>query len=215
MERQTLWRANVATATRTRDGRKQSYRGMGSSETTSRRNKKSLVFQYPTSGLTHPSRPTSSLSQRTRPSPKAGKLPTRAHSSLGFAWSSQSVSKHQLSQPQGFDLAGYVRKQGSATEIRIGVNGETTNDDYFRNYLKECEKQLENASPLISDDDSISTFEGDISEGISISQNTRKPQKHVPLCWKDQFQKAEVKMYQSIAIIVKLFWRFISFLQSL
>jgi len=202
MERQTLWRANVATATRTRDGRKQSYRGMGSSETTSRRNKQSLVFQYPTSGLTHPSRPISSLSQRTKPSPKAGKLPTRAHSSLGFTWSSQSVSKHQLSQPQGFDLAGYVKKQGSATEIRIGVNGETTNDDYFRNYLKECEKQLENASPLSSDDDSISTFEGDISEGILISQNTRKPQKHVPLCWKDQFQKAEVKMYQSITIIV-------------
>lgn len=71
--------------------------------------------------------------------------------------------------------------------------------------MKECEKQLENASPLSSDDDSISTFKGDISEGISISQNTRKPQKHVPLCWKDQFQKAEVKMYQSIAIIVKLF----------
>ena len=168
---------------------------MGSSGSAAGRNvqrnhKQSFVFQYPTGG---PSRPTSSLSQRTRPSLKADKHPPRAHSSLGFAWSSRSVSKPELSRPRGFDLARYVQKQGSATAIRIGVNGEATNDDYFRNYLKECEKQLENASASSFDDESTSDLEGDIFEGISISQGRRENLKHVPLCWEDQFQKAEVK----------------------
>ena len=123
-------------------------------------------------------------------------MPRRAQSSLGFR-------ENPLPRPQGFDLQGYMRRCGSRSEIRIGVNGSCSSDEYFEQYLKECEESLlavgqEQYLPSgpcsMADFDALDTV--DILEQ-KIRQNERSNSKSVeshlvPLCWEDQLKKAEV-----------------------
>ena len=93
----------------------------------------------------------------------------------------------------GFNIARYVRKHGSTAEIRIGVNGELTKDEFLTSYLSECKQQLrqdELDSSSESEDGDTET-ESDIFEGVDLLPN-RNPQKPSPLCWEDQLEKVEV-----------------------
>ena len=112
-------------------------------------------------------------------------LPPRAQSSLGFTWNSRKSC-----EPQGFDIAGYLKRQGSAAEIRIGRNGRITNDEYLTNYLRECRKQLQaEEEGLICD---LETESADIFDLTQMLNPRSLREKRVPLCWEDQLQMAKV-----------------------
>lgn len=116
--------------------------------------------------------------------------PPRSHSSLGFR-------EKPLPCLQGFDLQGYVKRHGSTSEIRIGINGNASSDEYFERYLKECESKAEQKRDgpcSIIDLDTIDITEQ--SEERMETERTHPLRSHlVPLCWEDQLKKAEVCYY--------------------
>lgn len=126
----------------------------------------------------------------------------RCHSSLGFRESSSYRRKgHSLPRPQGFDLQAYVLKQGSASNIRIGINGSSSSDEYFEKYLEECESAAQREKGEWSglpDSPRQSLFD-DEAEGSAPSSKdnndvtvTSPESRNIPLCWDDQLRKAEV-----------------------
>ena len=160
-----------------------------------------------TSTLHHPHTSShTSLPHRThspRPPTLHSPLPPRAHSSLGFVESHGGTS---LPRPQGFDLQAYVRRQGSASNIRIGINGSSTSDEYFERYLEECESiaqrekgemtrphlesMQEGEFPGDSDDDDVTMMS--LLPSAPAPPVQQKNRQQVPLCWEDQLKKAEV-----------------------
>ena len=120
-------------------------------------------------------------------------LPPRAHSVLGFQEKRQVTS---LPRPKGFDLRAYVRRQGSANDIRIGINGSSSSDEYFEKYLEECESAArlemgENPMTLPSGGGSNSE-KSDDDDVTMMSSPSPADCKEVPLCWEDQLRKAKV-----------------------
>lgn len=148
------------------------------------------VRATPTHTNIRASRPASSSQKTQTGLSNPDEIPPRAHSSLGFVWNERSVSRQ--CQPQGFDIAGYVRRHGSDAEIRIGRNGELTRDNFFSSYLKECKLQTQKEADELysssSDTETESDVFGDVEELQLSAQNQ---QKQVPLCWEDQLQKSE------------------------
>ena len=111
----------------------------------------------------------------------------RPHTSLGFTWN-KSSAVDSLGTPQGFDIAGYVQRRGTAQGIQIGINGRPVNDEYFQTYLEKCERELgEHGEGCSSDSDEEFdlSYLGTVSEGKLL-------QRQVPLCWEDQLKIAEV-----------------------
>lgn len=135
-------------------------------------------------------------------------LPERAQSSLGFR-------ENLLPRPQGFDLQEYVRRHGPTNEIRIGVNGAATSDDYFDRYLEECASVVEQDRDMYS---SCSDYDVDVEElpssgseqscdEVMVTSLTRPSKSRsstvsnegfVPLCWEDQLKHAEVRISAKI-----------------
>lgn len=126
--------------------------------------------------------------------------PQRSQSSLGLA-TQPAITK-------GFDLQEYVRRHGSAGEIRIGINGATSSDKYFERYLEECEfaAQQENNFPLSScsllcDDEvcahAACAFPSVKDDDLMMTLSAYHPEiKPVPLCWEDLLKTSEVYLLQ-------------------
>ena len=111
--------------------------------------------------------------------------PPRSHSSLGFR-------ETTLPHPQGFNLQEYIKRRGSASDIRIGINGVCSSDEYFEQYLGECEAaavadQCEKRLPSSS-----SVEELYLVESASARTSSSPYPEVVPLCWDDQLRKAQV-----------------------
>lgn len=99
-----------------------------------------------------------------------------------------------------------MRRQGSADEIRIGVNGSSSSDKYFKQYLRECEGVAQLERELTSSGScSLEDMLGGVAPGPGLGAGedsalleTRGTEEcpldnHlVPLCWEDQLKKAEV-----------------------
>lgn len=116
-------------------------------------------------------------------------LPDRSHSSLGFRETSTACL-------QGFDLQGYIRKNGSTNDIRIGINGACSSD--FERYLDECAVRCEGGASPCSHNCSMESEEGEdlslTSSEESILAKTSSPGVDVvPLCWEDQLKIAKVR----------------------
>ena len=134
--------------------------------------------------------------------------PSRPETSLGIC---RLASKHSpIQQPQGFDLQSYIKKCGSANEVRIGINGQSSSssDEYFERYMEECEtlaqqerELLDNSSTSITDtseqENAVAknvleinpSKEHDVQEKVSPQESSLHL---VPLCWEDQLKKADV-----------------------
>ncbi len=113
----------------------------------------------------------------------------RPHTSLGFTWNKPSAVD-PLGPPQGFDIAGYVKRCGTAQGIQIGINGRPVNDDYFQTYLEKCERDVERSGDngfSDSDEEFDLNYLESVSEGKSL-------QRKIPLCWEDQLKIAEVSV---------------------
>ena len=136
-----------------------------------------------------------SFSSFDRPSlaRKSHLAPSRPQSSLGFArsnWSTTPDKPVDLSPPQGFDLAAYVRSRRSAKGIQIGRNGQVTNDEFFEEYLLQCEEEVNRSS--CSD---VEENGGQSLKDLNLEEksNTHTRRRHeIPLCWEDQLSKTEV-----------------------
>ncbi len=142
-----------------------------------------------------------SSSSPSPPLPLHSPLPPRSHSSLGFRESRHN--QPSLPRPQGFDLQAYIRKHGSASDIRIGINGCSSSDEYFERYLEECESAAQQEKGEWSGFRNSSPFDSkNLQEGESPSSGQRgdvttmssppSEKERVPLCWEDQLKKAEV-----------------------
>lgn len=121
------------------------------------------------------------------PALKKKRVAHRPHTSLGFTWNKPSAVD-PLGPPQGFDIAGYVKRCGTAQGIQIGINGRPVNDEYFRTYLEKCERDVgRNGAGSLSDSDEEFdlSYLGTVSEGKLL-------QRKVPLCWEEQLKIAEV-----------------------
>lgn len=113
----------------------------------------------------------------------------RPHTSLGFTWNKPSAVD-PLGPPQGFDIAGYVKRCGTARGIQIGINGRPVNDEYFQTYLEKCERDLgKNGEGCFIDGDE----EFDLSYLGTVTES-KLLQRKVPLCWEDQLKIAEVSI---------------------
>ena len=124
------------------------------------------------------------LSRPHHPDSRTGgssyRLPARAESSLGFTSAGRREDK-----PLGFDLAKYIASTGSSAGITIGVNGRTSTDGYFTNYMKHCEQSVQTtATAELSDCDVEDIEQVNVVCG-ALKQETIKV---VPLCWEDQFK---------------------------
>lgn len=141
--------------------------------------------------FTHKTKPLpSDLASSSRVSSRSSRRP---HTSLGFAWNkSSSTPSHALGPPQGFDIADYVRRHGTARDIQIGINGIPVNDKYFQAYLEECERELGKDEEYCS---SGSDENFDLSYLTTASEG-RLLHHQVPLCWEDQLKTAKVSTYQ-------------------
>lgn len=134
-------------------------------------------------GYSYRSASSAALSRKSDPTPSAVAPPPRSHSSLGF---------RELPRPQGFDLQEYVKRHGSANDIRIGINGVCSPDEYFERYLEECEavaqceKRLPSSSSIMNDVEEL-----DLMERSSTVTSSPHPDL-VPLCWDHQLKKAQV-----------------------
>lgn len=114
----------------------------------------------------------------------------RPHTTLGFTWNKPSAVWDPLGPPQGFDIAGYVKRCGTAQGIQIGINGRPVNDEYFQTYLEKCERDLEkDGEGYLSDSDE----EFDLSYLDAVTEG-KLHQRMVPLCWEDQLKIAEVSI---------------------
>lgn len=123
------------------------------------------------------------------PALKKKKVARRPHTSLGFTWNRPSAMD-PLGPPQGFDIAGYVKRCGTAQGIRIGINGRPVNDEYFQTYLEKCERDVgRNGEDSFGDSDEEFdlSYLGAVSEGKLL-------QRKIPLCWEDQLKIAEVSI---------------------
>ena len=181
---------------------------------------------YPQQGTTNkrliksasniPQRSMSSLFSRSSTHP-----PRRPHTSLGQRTNKQC--------PRGFDLEEHVRRCGSVSGIRIGVNGcSSSSDVYLDRYYEENEvlntpRKAEKSSPQIKimkkeeeedNDDNLSTVrdssllwsqnhESDINK---VSLPDVSTIDFVPLCWEDQFEKTEVYNSKCTEISIFLDW---------
>ena len=129
------------------------------------------------------------LSRQKAPTPP----PPRAHSSLGFRESSREGA---MPCPRGFDLQGYIRRRGSANDIRIGINGSSSTDEYFERYLEECElaTQVQKRLPGSYSTTMVEQLEHSCSrEEGEVELKTPSPHvQHPPLCWEDQLKRAQV-----------------------
>ena len=137
----------------------------------------------------HQLNPHQVLKSPSCPALKKKRVAHRPHTSLGFTWNKPSAVD-PLGPPQGFDIAGYVKRCGTAQGIQIGINGRPVNDEYFRTYLEKCERDVgRNGAGSFSDSDEEFdlSYLGTMSEGKLVQQK-------VPLCWKDQLKIAEVSM---------------------
>lgn len=96
--------------------------------------------------------------------------------------------------PQGFDLAAYVHRHGTAHGIHIGRNGRSINDNYFREYLSQCEAEIDSKEKSCSD--LVGSDSKGIDELTELKQesvpNKRRQVSSIPLCWEDQLSKADV-----------------------
>lgn len=117
----------------------------------------------------------STRSARERPS-----LQRRAHTSLGFTWN--SLSQQFNSSTRGFDVAGYVKRCGTAEGIQIGVNGRLVN---IETYLDKSEKSEDWQSSSDSEGDNSGNCLKTVSEGNLVRHR-------VPLSWEEQLKLAEV-----------------------
>lgn len=121
--------------------------------------------------------------------------PPRSHSSLGFR-ELRTLRETPQSHPQGFDLQGYIKQHGSANDIRIGINGWCSPDEYFERYLDECgavaqcEKKSTSSTSFTNDMEELDLTERATSPSQMATPHTQLPL--VPLCWEDQLKKAKV-----------------------
>lgn len=152
------------------------------------------------SDTTHRLRSTS-FSSFNRPSlARKSRLAPRPQSSLGFAYNSWSTAPDKpvgLSPPEGFDLAAYVQSRRSAKGIHIGRNGRVTNDEFFEEYLLQCEEEViqTNKSSCSDIEEKVDQEFEDLNLEEKTDTHTRGSRKHkIPLCWEDQLSKAEVRI---------------------
>ena len=128
----------------------------------------------------------------TRPGKSRTSL--RAHSSLGFSrGATVSSGATEGGKPVGFDIARYVKRRGSAASIRIGINGDPSGSDYFRNYVKECQVRAAQDERLAWDLESTSESDTETEDKSFRSAGHDRPlhvQKAVPLCWEDQLKNS-------------------------
>ena len=117
---------------------------------------------------------------------KKKRVAGRPHTSLGFTWNKLSAVD-PLGPPQGFDIAGYVKRCGTAQGIQIGINGRPVNDEYFQTYLEKCERDVGRSGEEDSDEEFDLSYLGAVSEGKLL-------QRKIPLCWEDQLKIAEVSI---------------------
>ena len=121
------------------------------------------------------------------------KLAPRPQSSQGFQsrWSTgPRTSSGSITPPQGFNLASYIKQNGSARGIVIGRNGQPTSDNYFDAYLTQCESEvIKKQTETDSEESSTNLFEDD-------KTNDSEARRHqtVPLCWEDQLALSEVRL---------------------
>ena len=124
--------------------------------------------------------------------PALKKKRDRPHTSMGFTWNRPSAVD-PLGPPQGFDIAGYVKRCGTAQGIQIGINGRPVKDEYFQTYLEKCERDVaverngDGSAFSDSDEECDLSYLGTVSEGKLL-------QRKVPLCWEDQLKSAEVSI---------------------
>ncbi len=121
------------------------------------------------------------------------KLAPRPQSSQGFQsrWSTAPrTSPGSITPPQGFDLASYIKQNGSAREIVIGRNGQPTSDNYFDAYLTQCESEvIKKRTETDSEESSTNLFEDD-----KTNDSAARRHQTVPLCWEDQLALSEVRL---------------------
>ncbi len=119
------------------------------------------------------------------------KLAPRSQSSQGFQskWSTVSrPSSGSITPPQGFDLASYIKQNGSARGIVIGRNGQPTSDNYFDAYLTQCESELFTKQTEIDSEESSSNMS-------ETSDSAARRHQSVPLCWEEQLALSEVRVH--------------------
>ena len=133
----------------------------------------------------HHLNPDQVLKSPSCPTLKKKRASHRPHTSLGFTWNKPSAAVDPLGPPQGFDIAGYVKRCGTAQGIQIGINGRPVNDEYFQMYLEKCERDVRGSSFNDSDEEFDLSYLGTVSEGKLL-------QRKIPLCWEDQLKIAEV-----------------------
>lgn len=91
-----------------------------------------------------------------------------------------------------------MRKQGSAKEIQIGINGcSSLTDGYFDKYLEELQWDEGEGAEEEEGSELTAENEGEVEESILLLKENnplrRKiPPETVPLCWQDQLRKAKV-----------------------
>lgn len=131
----------------------------------------------PSAGLSHKTNQT--LHSLASPPP----LSPRSHSSLGFR-------ETTLPHPQGFNLQEYIKRRGSASDIRIGINGVCSSDEYFEQYLDECEAAAMRCEKRLSSSSSMEEL--DLVESVPAVTSSSPHPDLVPLCWDDQLRKVQV-----------------------
>ena len=145
--------------------------------------------------LQRSSRPRSASGpQGSRPA-KCAPASLRAQSSLGFSRGTTASGATEGGRPIGFDIAQYVKRRGSAAGIRIGINGDPSRNDYFRNYVKECQVRVARDEDLAWSLESESDTETEDDTFSSAHDRPVHVQKAVPLCWEDQFRNTHEVMY--------------------
>lgn len=116
-------------------------------------------------------------------------------------WSATpSASANGITPPQGFDLASYIKQNGTAQGIIIGKNGQPTSDNYFDTYLSQCEDELakEQTESIIEENSVFDLSEEcDINDYAKSEINDRAGSHRgpVPLCWEEQLALSEVSYY--------------------
>ncbi len=125
--------------------------------------------------------------------PKPLKLASRPSSSQRphSRWSvTPSSSISGITPPQGFDLASYIKKNGTTQGIIIGRNGQRTSDDYFDAYLLQCEEAVANEQPEDIIDCEASSV--DLSEESDLN-DCAVNDRSAPLCWNEQLALSKVR----------------------
>ena len=142
------------------------------------------------------SRPRSSFG-RSKPSSDAHQQPPRAQTAFGF---SRGTEPLRGLQPNGFDVRGYFRKHGSATDISVGVNGRPSSDAALQSYVQDCKMEI------------LQCELGECGEFLEEEDPVRErcawrdggepgSSEQTPLCWDNLLQERQARNY--ILLFVK------------